>query len=141
MKWEYYCQCSLQLKFKQNMYVFSLIQIKLEQVWQSTNECAAHQKSSRSSVFTPVSPISKTEILSCKILPDGGILPNTGIWIRYIPLMFTTPTSHCSVPGGDWTQLDSSSTTTKHALTLFSHYFCTVSLGGTPNHVNKNMFL
>ena len=20
MKWEYYCQCSLQLKFKQNMY-------------------------------------------------------------------------------------------------------------------------
>ena len=25
MKWEYYCQCSLQLKFKQNMYVFPLI--------------------------------------------------------------------------------------------------------------------
>ena len=75
MKWEYYCQCSLQLKFKQNMCVFSLIYIKLEQVWQSTNECAARQtssrssvvqKSSRSSVFTPVSPISKTEILSGK---------------------------------------------------------------------------
>ena len=28
--------------------------------------------SSRSSVFTPVSPISKTEILSGKILPDTG---------------------------------------------------------------------
>ena len=25
MKWEYYCQYSLQLKFKQNMYVFPLI--------------------------------------------------------------------------------------------------------------------
>ena len=29
-----------------------------------------HDLSSRSSVFTPVSPISKTEILSGKILPD-----------------------------------------------------------------------
>ena len=34
--------------------------------------------SSRSSVFTPVSPISKTKILSDKILPDSGILPDTG---------------------------------------------------------------
>ena len=25
MKWEYYCQCSLQLKLKQNLYVFPLI--------------------------------------------------------------------------------------------------------------------
>ena len=48
--------------------------------------------SSRSSVFTPVSPISKTEILSGKypikfyrILPDSGILPDTGIRIQYIP--------------------------------------------------------
>ena len=47
--------------------------------------------SSRSSVFIPVSPISKTEILSGKypvkfdrILPDSGILPDTGIRIRYI---------------------------------------------------------
>ena len=34
--------------------------------------------SSRSSVFTPVSPISKTEILSGKIqyLPDSVILPD-----------------------------------------------------------------
>ena len=45
MKWEYYCQCSLQLKFKQNIHVFPLIQIKLEQVWQSTNEGTAHQTS------------------------------------------------------------------------------------------------
>ena len=48
--------------------------------------------SSRSSVFTPVSPISKTEILSDKypvkfywILPESGILPDTGI--RYIPIV------------------------------------------------------
>ena len=46
--------------------------------------------SSRSSVFTPVSPISKTEISGkypvkfYRILPDSGILPNTGIRIRYI---------------------------------------------------------
>ena len=33
-----------------------------------------HDLSSHSSVFTPVSPISKTEILS------GKILPNTGYW-------------------------------------------------------------
>ena len=44
-----------------------------------------HDLNSRSSVFTPVSPISKTEILSskypvkfCQILPDSGILPDTG---------------------------------------------------------------
>ena len=98
MKWEYYCQCSLQLKFKQNMYVFSLIQIKLEQVWQSTNECAAHQKSSRSSVFTPVSPISKTEILSGKypvkfyrILPDSGILPVPGSGTSLIYILHYCP--------------------------------------------------
>ena len=43
--------------------------------------------SSRSSVFTPVSPISKTEILSGKypvkfyrILPDSVILPNARYW-------------------------------------------------------------
>ena len=65
MKWEYYCQCSLQLKFKQNMYVFSFIYLFIF-IWQSTNECAARQTSSRSSVFTPVSPTSKTEILSGK---------------------------------------------------------------------------
>ena len=41
-----------------------------------------HDLSSRSSVFTPVSPISKTKILSGKILPDTGyyrILPDSGI--------------------------------------------------------------
>ena len=38
-----------------------------------------HHLSSHSSVFTPVSPISKTEILSSKILPDTtGILLDTG---------------------------------------------------------------
>ena len=48
--------------------------------------------SSRSSVFTPVSPISKTEIsgkilpdTGYRILPDTGIVPDTGIRIRYIP--------------------------------------------------------
>ena len=52
-----------------------------------------HDLSSHSSVFTPVSPISKTEILSGKypvkfywILSDSGILPDTGIQIRYIPI-------------------------------------------------------
>ena len=53
-----------------------------------------HDLSSCSSVFTPVSPISKTEIqvLSGKypvrfyrILPDSRILPDNGIWILYIP--------------------------------------------------------
>ena len=51
-----------------------------------------HDVSSHSSVFTPVSPISKTEILSGKypvkfywILQDSGILPDTGIRIQYIP--------------------------------------------------------
>ena len=52
--------------------------------------------SSRSSVFTPVSPISKTEILSGKILPDTGYyriaefyrIPDTGIRIRYIPTLY-----------------------------------------------------
>ena len=50
-----------------------------------------HDLSSRDlSVFAPVSSISKTEILSGKysvkfywILPDSGILPDTGI--QYIP--------------------------------------------------------
>ena len=41
-----------------------------------------HDLSSCSSVFTPVSPISKTKILIGKILPDSGILPDNGI--RYI---------------------------------------------------------
>ena len=59
-----------------------------------------HDLSSRSSVFTPVSPISKTKILSGKlsgkILPDTGILPDSGILldtsirIRYIPRAYTT---------------------------------------------------
>ena len=44
-----------------------------------------HDLSSRSSVFTPVSPISKTEMLSGNVLPDSGILPDTGIRMRYIP--------------------------------------------------------
>ena len=55
-----------------------------------------HDLSSRSSVFTPVSPISKLEILSGKYLgkfyripPDSGILPDTaGIRIRYNPTVF-----------------------------------------------------
>ena len=67
MKWEYYCQCSLQLKFKQNMYGRLVKPVK-------------HDLSSRSNIFTPVSPISKTEILSGKILLDTtgrGILPDT----------------------------------------------------------------
>ena len=57
--------------------------------------------SSRSSVFTPVSPISKTEILFDKypvkfyrILPDSRILPDIGIQIRYIP----TVNLHCHSP-------------------------------------------
>ena len=50
MKWKNYCQCSLPLKFKQNMCV-SIDLIKTSLVI---------------SVFTPVSPISKTEILSGK---------------------------------------------------------------------------
>ena len=37
-----------------------------------------HDLSSCSNVFTPVSPISKTEMLSGKILPESGILPDTG---------------------------------------------------------------
>ena len=50
-----------------------------------------HDLSSRSSVFTPVSPISKTEILSGKYpvnfyrIPDSGILPDSGIRIQDIP--------------------------------------------------------
>ena len=40
-----------------------------------------HDLSSRSSVFTPVSPISETEILSGKYI-SGKILPDTGYyWI------------------------------------------------------------
>ena len=46
-----------------------------------------HDLSSHSSVFTPVSPISKTEILSGKILPDSAILPDTGIRIWYTSLI------------------------------------------------------
>ena len=50
-----------------------------------------HDLNSRSSVFTPISPISKNEILSGKILPDTGYywiaefyrIPDTGI--RYMP--------------------------------------------------------
>ena len=63
MKWEYYCECSLQMKFKQNMYVFLLI------IWFKTVRLVKpvkHDLSSPSSVFTLVSPISKTEILSGK---------------------------------------------------------------------------
>ena len=63
---------SLQLKFKQNMYMcfhwnkFDSLQMKARLV-----KPVKYDLSSRSSVFTPVSPISKTEI-SGKILPDTG---------------------------------------------------------------------
>ena len=56
--------------------------------------------SSRSSVFTPVSPISKTEILSSQILPDSGVLLDTGVRIRYIPtfyaLVFLSKSESCA---------------------------------------------
>ena len=48
----------------------------------------------RSSVFTPVSPISKTEILSGKYpvkfyrISEFYQIPDTGIRIRYIPTKF-----------------------------------------------------
>ena len=51
--------------------------------------------SSCSSVFTPISSIPKTKILSGKypvkfyrILLDSGILPDTGIRIRHIPIFY-----------------------------------------------------
>ena len=67
-----------------------------------------HDLSCRSSVFTPVSPISKTEIISGKILSDTGYylieefyriaefyrIPDTGIWILYIPTAFTYRRHH-----------------------------------------------
>ena len=74
MKWEYYCQCSLQLKFKQNMYIYICVSIDLNKTGTSLKFGSLQMKaqlvkpvkydlSSRSSVFTPVSPISKTEII------------------------------------------------------------------------------
>ena len=53
--------------------------------------------SSCSSVYTPISSISKTEILSGKILPDTGYyrivefyrIPDTGIQIQHIPKCYT----------------------------------------------------
>ena len=52
-----------------------------------------HDLSSRSSVFTPVSPISKTEILSGKypvkfywIILDSGILTDTGTSLAHSQL-------------------------------------------------------
>ena len=69
MKWEYYGQSTW--KFNKS------VSINLNKTGKSTNE-VKHDLSSCSNVFTPVSPISKTEMLSGKILPESGILPDTG---------------------------------------------------------------
>ena len=54
-----------------------------------------HDLSCRSNVFTPVSPVSKTEILSGKYPVKSYRTPDTtgqrnftGYWIRYIPLQY-----------------------------------------------------